>query len=84
VLLWTQLTGQIYDDNEDIDIEEDNTIIRPTKPSHVNFGKFTIKGGHVEVLTKFDYIDEVDRVRLGVKILYRSLRKQKLSSSEAF
>lgn len=40
-------------DSEDIDIEEDSNIIRPTKPSHVDFGKFTIKGGHIEVLTKF-------------------------------
>jgi hypothetical protein len=45
------------DDNDDIDIEEDNTIICPTKPSHIDFGKSEIKGGHIEVLTKFYYID---------------------------
>jgi hypothetical protein len=27
------------EDSDDIDIEEDNTTIRPTKPSHVNFDK---------------------------------------------
>jgi hypothetical protein len=27
------------EDSDDIDIEEDKTIIRPTKPSHVDFGK---------------------------------------------
>ncbi|KAL5657480.1 hypothetical protein ACJX0J_030643, partial [Zea mays] len=33
-------------DNDDIDIEEDNTIICTTKPSHIK--------GHVEVLTRFN------------------------------
>jgi hypothetical protein len=45
------------EDNDDIDIEEDNTIIRPTKPSHVDFRKLKIKGGHTEVLVKFGYIN---------------------------
>lgn len=45
------------DDSEDINIEDDNTIIHPMKPSHVDFRKSKIKGGHIEVLTKFDYID---------------------------
>jgi hypothetical protein len=58
------------DDNDDIDIEEDNTIIRPTKSSDVDFGKSKIKGGHIEVLTKFDYIDNVEWVWLGVIIYY--------------
>jgi hypothetical protein len=31
-----------------MDFEEDNTIIRPTKPSHVDFGKSKIKEGHIE------------------------------------
>jgi hypothetical protein len=30
--------------------EEENTIIRPTKPSHVDFRKSKINGGHIEVL----------------------------------
>jgi hypothetical protein len=47
------------DDSEDIYIEEDNKIIRPKKPSHVDFGKSTIKRGHIEVLTKFHFIDDV-------------------------
>jgi hypothetical protein len=32
------------EDSDDIDIEEDSTIIRPTKPSHMDFGKSKIKG----------------------------------------
>jgi hypothetical protein len=53
------------EDNDDIDIKEDNIGIRPTKPSRVHFGKSKIKGGHIEVLTRFDYIDNVEWVRLG-------------------
>jgi hypothetical protein len=52
-------------DSDDIDIEEDNTIIRPTKPSHVNFSKSKIKGGNIEAHTRFGYIDNVEWVRLG-------------------
>lgn len=57
------------DDSEDIGIEEDNTIIRPTKLSHVDFKKSKIKGGHIGVLTKLAPTElkmfrncEVDRV----------------------
>jgi hypothetical protein len=61
-----QAKGASSDNRDDIDIEEDNMIIRPTKQSHVDFRKSKIKGGHIEVLTKFDYIDSVEWVRLGV------------------
>jgi hypothetical protein len=50
------------EDNKDIYIEEDNTIIHPTKSSHVDFGKSKTKEGHIEVLNRFGYIDWV---RLG-------------------
>jgi hypothetical protein len=53
------------EDCDSIDIEEDNTIICPTKPSHVDFAKSKIKGGNIEVLNCFGYIDNVDWVRLG-------------------
>jgi hypothetical protein len=48
------------EDSDDIYIEEDNTTIRPMKPSHVNFDKSKIKGGHIEVLNHFGYIDNID------------------------
>jgi hypothetical protein len=53
------------EDSDNIDVEEDSTIIRPTKPSHVDFGKSKIKGGHIEVLNCFGFVGNVDRVRLG-------------------
>jgi hypothetical protein len=38
------------EDSMDIDFNVDNTTIRPTKPSHVDFEKSKIKEGHIEVL----------------------------------
>jgi hypothetical protein len=48
------------EDSDNIDIKEDSTTIRPTKPSHMDFGKSKIKGGHNDVLNRFGYIDNVD------------------------
>jgi hypothetical protein len=45
------------EDSVEMDFEEDNTVIHPTKPSHVDFGKSKIKEGHIEVLNRFGYID---------------------------
>jgi hypothetical protein len=39
-------------------------VIHSAKPSHMDFRKSKIKGGHIEVLTKFDYIGNVDWVQL--------------------
>jgi hypothetical protein len=47
------------EDNEDIDIEEDSTVIRPTKQSHVEFGKSNTKEGHIEVFNRFGYIGSI-------------------------
>jgi hypothetical protein len=51
-------------DSDDIEIEEDGTTIRPTKPSHVDFDKSKTKGGHIEVLNHFGYTNNVDWVQL--------------------
>jgi hypothetical protein len=51
-----------FEDCADIDIEEDSTIIRPTKPSHVDFGKSKTKDGNIDVRNRFGYIEWV---RLG-------------------
>jgi hypothetical protein len=52
-----------FEDSDDIDIEVDNTIIHPMKPSNVDFEKLKIKGGHIEVLTRFDYIVSYPNLR---------------------
>jgi hypothetical protein len=46
-------------------------IICPTKPSHVDFGKSKIKGEHIEVLTKFDCIDNVERSDWGEDLVLK-------------
>jgi hypothetical protein len=72
------------DDSEDIGIEEDNKIIRPTKPSHVDFRKSTIKGGHIEVLSMFHYIDDVNWVWLGGEDLVPKPRQDKVVIFRSF
>jgi hypothetical protein len=73
-----------FKDSYNIDIEEDNTIIRPTKPSHVDFGKFKIKGGHIEVLNHFSYIDNVYWVRLGGDDLVPNPKEDKVVVFRSF
>lgn len=70
--------------SNDIDIEEDNTTICPTKPCHMNFGKLKIKGGHIDVLNCVGYIENVDWVRLGGDDLVTNQRRTKLFCSEIF
>jgi hypothetical protein len=47
------------------------------KPSHVDFGKSKIKG-HIEVLKRFGYIDNIERVRLGGDELVPSQREDEV------
>lgn len=72
------------EDSDTIDIEEDNTIINPKKPSHVDFGKSNIKEGHVEVLNHFDNIDNIEWVRLGGDELVPSPREDKVVMFRCF
>jgi ribosomal protein S8 len=58
-----------------MNFEEDNMVIRPMKPSHVDFGKSKIKERHVEVLNRFGYIENIDWVRLGGDELVLSPRE---------
>jgi hypothetical protein len=40
-----------FEDNDDINIEEDSTIIRPTKPNHVDFAVSKLKEYTLRYLT---------------------------------
>jgi hypothetical protein len=53
-------------DSEDFDIESDNDDAedRPWRPSHVVFGKSTVKKGHVEAM-KDKYFHDVSIVSIG-------------------
>jgi hypothetical protein len=72
------------DGSEDLYIEEDNNDIRLTKLSHVNFGKSTIKGGHIEVLSKSHCIGDASLVRLGGRTPHQCQGKMKWWCSDAF
>jgi hypothetical protein len=55
-----------FSDNEDFDIESDNDDAEdwPWRPSHVVFGKSTVKKGHDEAM-KGKYFHDVSIVRIG-------------------
>jgi hypothetical protein len=72
------------EDSDDIDIEEDITIICSTKPSHMDFGKSKIKGGHIEVLNRFGYIDNINWVRLGGDDLVSMPKEDKVVVFQSF
>lgn len=72
------------ENSDDIDIEEDNTTIWPTKPSHVNFGKSTTKEGRIDVLNRLGYIDNMDWVRLGGDDVVPNPRKDKVVIFRSF
>jgi hypothetical protein len=69
------------EDNVEMGFEEDNTIICPMKPRHVDFGKSKIKEGHIEVLNCFGYIDWV---RLGGDELVPSPREDEIVVLQCF
>jgi hypothetical protein len=54
------------EDNEDFGVDSgaDDAEERPWRPSHVNFGKSTMKKGHVEAM-KGTYFNDVSIVRIG-------------------
>jgi predicted LPLAT superfamily acyltransferase len=72
------------EDNDNIDIEEENMIIRPMKPSHVNFGISKMKEGHIEVLNRFGYIDNVEWVWLGGDELVPNPKEDKVVVFQSF
>lgn len=52
------------DESEDFDIEEYSEEIRPTKSSHIIFGKSTIGNSRIKVLKNRGCISDVGSVRL--------------------
>jgi hypothetical protein len=52
-----QVVAEVESDNES---EEDDSILCPTKPSHVEFGKSTVKADALVVMKKLCYFGEND------------------------
>lgn len=47
-------------DAEDDNTEEDDIVLRSNKPSHIEFGKSTVKPEDLVVLKRLGYIGEKD------------------------
>jgi hypothetical protein len=55
----TAETEQIVaEDGSDRESEEDNSILSPTKPSHIEFGRSTVTAGDLVVMKKLGYFGE--------------------------
>jgi hypothetical protein len=65
----TDLGEESDEEIEEFELEEDINDIRPSKPSHVCFGKSIMIKGHTEVLKNNNYISDFEMVRLWEKIL---------------
>jgi hypothetical protein len=65
-------------DSEDVDVESDNDDAedQPWRPSHVVFGKSTIKRGHIEAM-KGKYFHDTTIVRAEERILFLFLKLMK-------
>ena len=50
-----QTEAEVGNDNES---QEDNSILCATKPSHIEFGKSTVKAKDLVVMKKLDYFGE--------------------------
>jgi hypothetical protein len=71
-------------DSVEMDFEEDNMIICPKKPSHVDFRKSKIKEGHIKVLNRFGYIDNIDWDAVRGDELVRSPREDEVVVFQCF
>lgn len=50
--------------SEAFEFEEDDDKDQSSKPSHVWFGKSTMKKEHIEVMKRLEYISDSDMIRL--------------------
>jgi len=71
-------------DSDSFDVESGNEDVedRPWRPSHVVFGKSTVKQGQIEA-TKGKYFHDVSIVRVGGKALFPFLKMMRWWSLRA-
>jgi hypothetical protein len=69
-------------DNES---EEDNSILSPTKPSHIEFGKSTVTEDDMVMMRKLGYFGEAEASLSGLlgTRLFQNQKRMKLSFSRA-
>jgi hypothetical protein len=73
------------EDSEDFDFESDadSTEERPRRPSHVNFGKSTLKRGYIETM-KGKYLHDASMVRPGEESIVPLPKKDELVVYRSF
>ena len=49
----------VVEDKSDDEVEEDNSILSPTKPSHIEFGKSTITAEDLIVMKKLGTLEKM-------------------------
>jgi hypothetical protein len=54
----TKVEQNVVEDRSDDEIEEDNSILSPSKPSHIEFGKSTVSEGDLVMMKKLGYFGE--------------------------
>jgi hypothetical protein len=54
----TESEQAVVDDRSDDEIEEDNNILSPSKPSHIEFGKSTVTEEDLVMMKKLGYFEE--------------------------
>jgi hypothetical protein len=70
----------VVEDGSDDEIEEDNSILSPSKSSHIEFGKSTVSAEDLVMMKKLGYFGKL-RVNLFVLLTrkwFRSRRRMKL------
>jgi hypothetical protein len=50
----------VVDDRSDDEIEEDNGILSPSKPSHIEFGKSTVSAEDLVMMKKLGYFGKTE------------------------
>jgi hypothetical protein len=53
-----EATQTVVEDGTDDEIEEDNSILSPSKPSHIEFGKSTVSAEDLVMMKKLSYFGE--------------------------
>jgi hypothetical protein len=51
----------VAEDGSDSESEEDNNILSPTKPSHIEFGRSTVTAGDLVLMKKLGYLGITER-----------------------
>jgi hypothetical protein len=71
------LSGNSRDsDSFDVDIDNEDVEDRPWRPSHVVFGKSTIKPGKIEAM-KGKYFPDISIMRVGERVTFLFLKQTK-------